>query len=88
MANISERMARTAKKQGTVTAAAAPFAKPPKRYPRRVTLDLTDEDYAALRKDAFAGEVTIAALLRGMVATCRDTPKLLTEATGKARQLG
>jgi hypothetical protein len=87
MPDMSERMARTAKKQGAATASAAPFAKPPKRYPRRVTLDLTDEVYAAVRKDAFAGEVALAALLRGMVATCRENPKLLKEATERARLL-
>jgi hypothetical protein len=82
--DMSERMARTVAKSPAATPA-KPFSKD-KPYPHRVTLDLSAEDYSMLRQEAFQAETAIAALLRGMVAACRDNPKMLKEAISKAAQ--
>jgi hypothetical protein len=38
-----------------------------KPYPRRITLDLTDEDHLALKQAALDNRVTMADLLRALV---------------------
>ncbi len=43
------------------------FREAPKRYPHRVTLDLTAEQYEALREEAHDGRTTITGLLRELV---------------------
>ncbi len=70
--DISKRIQRTTARAGGPerrgsTAQPAPFMKAGKTYPHRVTLDLTSEQYEALRRGAYENRSTIANILRALV---------------------
>ena len=83
MSDLKDRMskqvaARAATPPTPVTAAViaptpvvAPFKEAPKPYPRRITLDLTNEDHRALKQAALDGNTTVADLLRSLVSAWR-----------------
>lgn len=85
----AERMLRTARrppysddpKERVAAPKPDPFTKAPKSFPRRVTLDLTDADYDALREGAYHDRSSIAEILRCLVELWRTDPKLAAEVT-------
>lgn len=74
MSELSDRMRRQL--AGRPADAAGPLAPPPRPYPRRITLDLTAEDHQALKLAAVQHDMTMADLLRSLVALWRDDPAL------------
>lgn len=78
MSDLAARMAKQVKKgadEGT-PAATEPFKKAPKKHPHRVTLDLSAEDYEALRLRAFEQHTGMATLLRALVRLYVEDPSV------------
>ncbi len=57
-----------------------------KRYPRRVTLDLTDEQYEWLRGAAFEARTPMSAIVRAMVQLGSDKKKTAAKAIALAKE--
>jgi hypothetical protein len=72
---IQRTTARAAEPGGSVVRP-APFIKAERTYPHRVTLDLTAEQYSALRTGAYQGRSTIANILRALVEQWSAEPEL------------
>ncbi len=62
-----------------------PPADSEKRYPRRVTLDLTDEQYDRLRTAAFEARTPMSGILRGLVDLSGSKKKLMGQAIEAAQ---
>ncbi len=62
-----------------------PARKPEKTYPRRVTLDLTDLQYEALRRLAFEERVNMAELLRALTDLCVQDSEISGAAVKRVR---
>ncbi|MEE9415891.1 MAG: hypothetical protein V3V01_11440 [Acidimicrobiales bacterium] len=58
--------------------------KPTKRYPRRVTLDLTDEQYEWLRSAAFEARTPMSGIVRALVEMSSTKKKLAGRAIDMA----
>lgn len=56
-------------------------------YPRRLTLDLSNEDHAALRREAFEHEVPMSETIRQLIAVWRADPKLQGKVRAAAIQV-
>ncbi len=57
-----------------------------KRYPRRVTLDLTDEQYEWLRATAFEARTPMSAIVRAMVQLGSEKKKTAARAIALAQK--
>lgn len=57
-----------------------------KKYPRRVTLDLTDEQYEWLRGAAFEARTPMSAIVRAMVQLGSDKKKTAAKAIALAKE--
>ncbi len=61
----------------------------PPMFPRRMTLDLSEEDHQALRRAAFEDEIPMAAMIRELISMWRADPKLQAKVkTSVLRQAG
>ena len=72
MSDLASRMAKQVGKDNKPKT----FQEAPKKYPHRITLDLSAEDYQALRRRAFEEHIGMASLLRGLVQLYLEDPKL------------
>lgn len=76
MSDLASRMAKQVSKDTAGPAKTEPFQEAPKKYPHRITLDLSVEDYEALRRRAYEERTQMAALLRGLVQLFIEDPQL------------
>lgn len=58
----------------------------PAGYPRRITIDLTQEDFDALAGARYADRVTTADRIRALVSLWRDTPELAEAVSLRAQE--
>lgn len=56
--------------------APAPFRSAPSPHPRRLTLDLSDDDHRAVKDGAYDHRTSMAELLRALVALWREDPEV------------
>lgn len=71
---------------GTSNPAPTPtFVRPPKPFPHRVTLDLSEDDFDALRTWAHGQRLPMAELLRGLVGICRADEQLEAAVVARVR---
>lgn len=61
------------------------FVRPPKPFPHRVTLDLSPEDFEALRSWAHRDRLPMAELLRALVGICRSDTALEAAVVAQVR---
>lgn len=78
-------MAKDAKKDSATEKSAAADAAG-KKYPRRVTLDLTDDQYEWLRGAAYEARTPMSAIVRAMVQLGSDKKKTAAKAIALAKE--
>ena len=82
------RKLAASKQPGAGDAPAGPppaFVRAPKPFPHRVTLDLSSDDFDALRAWAHAERLPMAELLRGLVGLCRSDEQLAASVVARVR---
>lgn len=89
--HLQDRMRKLAgPKQSAPPGASSPspapaFVRPPKPFPHRVTLDLSEDDFDALRAWAHRERLPMAELLRGLVGICRSDEQLEAAVVARVR---
>jgi len=58
----------------------------PAGYPKRITIDLTQDDFDALAGARYADRVTTADRIRALVSLWRDTPELADAVSLRAQE--
>lgn len=84
--DLNKRMQRTAKGRTSGVAHEKPFQEAAKLYNKRLTLDLTEADFKALKLDGIEAGVPMAKILRGLVSAYRDDETLKKEAIRRAQE--
>lgn len=69
----------------TTGAAAAAYRPAPKPYPKRLTLDLTEQDHKALRLVSAETDVPMADILRGALRVLLEDQKAMAKALDAAQ---
>ncbi len=78
-------MAKDSPKQ-SATSSNSPGSTAEKKYPRRVTLDLTDDQYEWLRGAAYEARTPMSAIVRAMVQLGSDKKKTAAKAIALAKE--
>lgn len=78
-------MAKDSPKKSDKTSSSSKQDGAEKKYPRRVTLDLTDEQYEWLRGAAYEARTPMSAIVRAMVQLGSDKKKTAAKAIALAK---
>ena len=83
--DLNKRIQRTASKSRTAAPAEQAFTAAPKRYNKRLTLDLEEADFKALKMHSIEAGRPVADILRGLIAVYREDETLKKESTRRAQ---
>lgn len=80
--NLSARMGKISRpRTDTTSEPATPFRKPPAAYPRKTTVDFSDEDHRALRIATAEDRIPIAERIRALVRLWQEDDRVRESVT-------